>query len=247
MKTVSNPTCIDCGYSLLGATQCVCPECGRSFDPDDPASFEHGTPVSRWLLRLLRPIGWLTIALWLILFCVAWIGYSYPGQRYWIWLISLFGFFVLGMWCVLLLIIRTGLALWYRKPGPIRSREYRWLVPPITVMLLVIAVQFQLPLRSMLLISIGGLERAGGILMDPSAVATAGIGQRGGVTGMAAGIYTISSGTRFGDGYLLVINDAGFLAESGFAFVPGQPNEFTLDGVRCSRLWGDWYEARIPF
>lgn len=31
--------CLDCGYDLRACTRYVCPECGRGFSPDDPATF----------------------------------------------------------------------------------------------------------------------------------------------------------------------------------------------------------------
>jgi hypothetical protein len=31
--------CLDCGYDLHGLSENRCPECGRGFDPDDPATY----------------------------------------------------------------------------------------------------------------------------------------------------------------------------------------------------------------
>ena len=42
--------CLDCGYMLFGLPKNRCPECGRSFNPDDPATFltdRDASPVSR--------------------------------------------------------------------------------------------------------------------------------------------------------------------------------------------------------
>jgi len=35
-----SPTCLDCGYRLIGLAAGPCPECGRPFDPDDPVTLE---------------------------------------------------------------------------------------------------------------------------------------------------------------------------------------------------------------
>lgn len=45
-----SPLCLDCGYCLLGLAEHRCPECGREFDPADPASFTRRPPVVRWRL-----------------------------------------------------------------------------------------------------------------------------------------------------------------------------------------------------
>jgi phosphoribosylanthranilate isomerase len=34
--------CLECGYQLAGLQSNRCPECGRTFDPDDPATFRPG-------------------------------------------------------------------------------------------------------------------------------------------------------------------------------------------------------------
>lgn len=31
--------CLDCGYDLRGLPEPRCPECGRGFNPDDPATY----------------------------------------------------------------------------------------------------------------------------------------------------------------------------------------------------------------
>jgi hypothetical protein len=54
-------TCISCGYALRGLDEPRCPECGRSFDRDNPATFNSGRqcgPVARWLLKPTRWVGW---------------------------------------------------------------------------------------------------------------------------------------------------------------------------------------------
>lgn len=49
-------TCIGCGYRLHGLTQDRCPECGRSFDPDDWRTFHHGQRLQRrWLMIAVVP------------------------------------------------------------------------------------------------------------------------------------------------------------------------------------------------
>lgn len=74
----SQPTkhCLGCSYVLDGLPQPRCPECGRPFDPDDPATFRHpgqvrnrpAVVVSLYLLSLVS-----TVAYW-----VFWQGGGMP-------------------------------------------------------------------------------------------------------------------------------------------------------------------------
>jgi hypothetical protein len=55
--------CWECNYSLQGLATPRCPECGRPFDPDDPATMNmdtHVGPLARWLMS---PPGWPTFIL----------------------------------------------------------------------------------------------------------------------------------------------------------------------------------------
>src|SRR5687768_12954167 len=55
--------CWECNYSLQGLATPRCPECGRPFDPADPATMNmdtHVGPLARWLMS---PPGGPTFAL----------------------------------------------------------------------------------------------------------------------------------------------------------------------------------------
>ncbi|UCF34575.1 MAG: hypothetical protein JSV78_04585 [Phycisphaerales bacterium] len=46
--------CLGCGYMLRDLPEPVCPECGRSFDPADPTTYDPNPPGSRrrrWIKR----------------------------------------------------------------------------------------------------------------------------------------------------------------------------------------------------
>lgn len=60
-RSSPEPQCLTCGYILLGLSVPICPECGRSFDPGDPTTFD----VSPKRRRRKRRIGW-TVALFLL-------------------------------------------------------------------------------------------------------------------------------------------------------------------------------------
>lgn len=58
--TVSMPDyarCLGCDYPLRGLSEPRCPECGRPFDPADPATVNLGRRIGRVGRFLLKPIG----------------------------------------------------------------------------------------------------------------------------------------------------------------------------------------------
>jgi hypothetical protein len=77
--------CWECGYSLRGLEQHRCPECGRPFDPADPATMNMGREVGGLAGWLLRPPGWqlytmTAVAVLLSLWAAA--APTAPGQIY---------------------------------------------------------------------------------------------------------------------------------------------------------------------
>src|SRR5256886_12732816 len=48
--------CLDCGYSLFGLPTPRCPECGRDFDPLDPATMNMGREFSELARIVLGPL-----------------------------------------------------------------------------------------------------------------------------------------------------------------------------------------------
>lgn len=52
--------CRGCNYALRGLSGPRCPECGRAFDPADPATMNLGRPLGAMGRWLNQPIWWLT-------------------------------------------------------------------------------------------------------------------------------------------------------------------------------------------
>ena len=53
-RLYENATCIGGGYRLEGLVDNRCPECGRTFDPADSFTFDHGQRLPRrWLMIAL--------------------------------------------------------------------------------------------------------------------------------------------------------------------------------------------------
>src|SRR5690348_10536826 len=64
--------CLDCGYVLLGLPAGRCPECGRPFDPDNPATYSTKPLFVRWKFWLpgfaLAAIGGAVLYVVLVMF-----------------------------------------------------------------------------------------------------------------------------------------------------------------------------------
>ena len=71
--------CWECGYSLRGLESRRCPECGRPFDPTDPATMNMGRRVG-WLTGwLMRPPGVVIYGLTALAIIVSLWGAATPG------------------------------------------------------------------------------------------------------------------------------------------------------------------------
>jgi hypothetical protein len=79
--------CPDCGYDLRGLPSGQCPECGRAFDPSDPASY-LGRPLSG---RTLLVEAVVAIVLLLGVLLLGWLadrGLPVIESFYWFWVIA---------------------------------------------------------------------------------------------------------------------------------------------------------------
>ncbi len=57
--------CLKCGYLLRGLPTPVCPECGRTFEPADPATYDIRPPGRRrkkWIVRAVLLVLFLIVA-----------------------------------------------------------------------------------------------------------------------------------------------------------------------------------------
>jgi rRNA maturation protein Nop10 len=77
-EPASTMHCKDCGYVLNHLPGTTCPECGRQFDPNNPATWSRFLPFSRW--RYWLPLVLMTTALavvsYLVLLPLAGFGWS---------------------------------------------------------------------------------------------------------------------------------------------------------------------------
>lgn len=71
--------CLGCGYSLRGLPSAVCPECGRGFEPQDPASYRDPSGPGS-LLRLANAPGLWHRRTIVLLAVILILDRSSPGQ-----------------------------------------------------------------------------------------------------------------------------------------------------------------------
>src|SRR2546430_16461031 len=73
--------CLDCGYALRGLPTPRCPECGRGFDPLDPATMNMGRELSAAAQWVLGPVRWpVNLASWAALIFALWSA-RLPGEQ----------------------------------------------------------------------------------------------------------------------------------------------------------------------
>jgi len=70
MQSAQHKRCLNCGYILDGLPESRCPECGRGFDPGDPATYLTKRESGRPFLAL----AFLGVVLMLIALTLAWLA-----------------------------------------------------------------------------------------------------------------------------------------------------------------------------
>lgn len=100
-KVESIKRCLDCGYSLQGLPENRCPECGRSFDPNDPETFA-GRPTSGVpaLLAALGALLGLALALSGTALGIRHLRLHYAGVVIIAAIVVVIGCVILGSWAV---------------------------------------------------------------------------------------------------------------------------------------------------
>ena len=125
--------CWDCNYSLHGLAELRCPECGRSFDPANPESFNQGKPMGGLPRRLLGPACWYAGSIRLYC-CGALLLTAIVPLNRWTALILFFAFWaVLGLLYFFRTVLRSIVIRHYDQPeaagdvdAAIRRRVQRW-------------------------------------------------------------------------------------------------------------------------
>src|SRR5436309_4826849 len=73
--------CLGCGYALRGLPTPRCPECGREFDPMDPATMNMGRELSALAKWVLGPVHWpVNLMTWAAMLFALWTA-RLPGEQ----------------------------------------------------------------------------------------------------------------------------------------------------------------------
>ncbi len=230
----SAPRCLGCRYLLVGLTANRCPECGRSFNPDDPATFDDGNGFLPSLTSaLFRPPGWITHSLVMLCALVFLIDASVPG--------NLLGFeielpFIVGMAVVLSWGLRAAMAAFTAccvRRNRLRDRGtvLRWVGVPVITLGAWLVLDLQLPLRLTFLLSVRDMNR-----VARQVIATPGI-----PTPTRIGLYRVGRIEVIPGGMRFVVGGPGMFGDSeGFAYSPaGPPARLGEDYYR--HFHGHWY------
>lgn len=234
-NTARTGHCRSCRYPLIGLDQHRCPECGRTFDPDDPKTMYYlGAPG--WLARhFLRPPGRLleiatAIASLLML-------YALTAPR--ICIIAILLFIPLLLGCALLWVMHLMIAAIVRlvrkdSLSGLAKQWRRYLVVPAIIALILLLGWLDIPDRLRFKLSQSAMDRlAQQVMADPN---TAYPDQWVGLY-YAQDIEALPNGVRF------LISDGCGWDVLGFAY--GRDGEPMVVGDEDDDYYeeynGDWY------
>ena len=223
--------CLDCNYPLHALPMPRCPECGRDFDPRNPATFNAARPLN-WLDRkLLAPVGPITFGA-AALPCAAMLYLSLDS-----------GIYYMGIYLVLLLLVSVAVAAVVavrlglravvpptRVPRPHDRR--RVVAIGVTTAVTCVLVSAQVPLRIAFICSRPQLDRLvadvrSGRVSEP-------------IPPRRAGLFTVESASYGGDDTLF-FNYVILGRQGGFAHCPTRgPGGYYNKGADGPLGWR-WY------
>lgn len=204
--------CLDCGYALVGLPTPRCPECGRAFDPLDPATMNMGRELSELAKWVLGPVRWpVSYATWGAMLVALWYARLPGGQI--AGSASLKILIALGALWLTWPLVRLAAARKYGWPHSLVMRGQRLrLTVGVTMMLAALAIWRQLPMRAALKISrpamdqvVADLKTSGGPYLDDRRV----------------GVYHARRiKTVPGDGVRFTVEESNRAYRSGFIYLP---------------------------
>jgi len=226
--------CLGCGYALRGLTETRCPECGRAFDPTNPTTFWHERVPGRVGRAWLKAPGWPLNTAAVLAGLAMLASDSVPGGYWWLFLLALLGWLVIGAVWFVGLVVGLLLARYYRRPFREQSARWRrWGLAPAVAAVAAALVALHVPLRTTFWLSRSAMDRLAQQVMNSAPGAPASPDRW-------VGLYYATRIERWRDGMRFEIPDTGFSdSANGFVYSPnGRPEEYV------SRPWpfdGPWY------
>jgi hypothetical protein len=151
--------CLNCAYCLHGLSEQRCPECGRQFDPEKPATFSI-RPIGRLAAYLLTPPGWV-LHVYVILSsgCLLWL-FSNPASSLWGWLFGLLMWSPLALfWGGRLFAYVLARILYCPRRKETVGSVSRWLAAPGLVLLAVLLIRANVPMLVRFRLSLPEIEQ----------------------------------------------------------------------------------------
>jgi hypothetical protein len=228
--------CLTCNYSLRGLPTARCPECGREFDPMDPATMNMGRELSATAKWVLGPVRWpVNLATWAALLFALWFARLPGGQ--------------IRSSPALLILIGLGL-LWLAWPvlRVMAARKYGWphsllmrgqkqrIAVGAALMLASAAIVFALPFRAAVAVSRPAMDRMAQQIV--ASVKPYGEDQWVGLY-PARRIKQVPGGMRF------TVEERNRAYKSGFTYLPKvDPKRVGWSNKNYRYLGGGWWSWR---
>src|SRR5687767_9257598 len=203
--------CLSCNYPLHGLPTPRCPECGREFDPANPATMNMGRPLTPMKLWILGPMRWhVTLLTWAALLFALWYA-RLPGMKVRnsgaLWILIFLGILWLA-WPIIRRIV--GRRCGWPQSLLLRGQKQRIFVG-VLLLLAAAAVWFRLPLRAGFWVSRPAMDRMAIQLLDSKQ--PYGTDQWTGAY-KARRIRAVPGGVRF------TVEDSDRAYKSGFIYLP---------------------------
>ncbi|HVP11387.1 MAG TPA: hypothetical protein VMV94_09410 [Phycisphaerae bacterium] len=232
LPTDSPARCLGCRYPLRELTVNRCPECGREFDPGDPATMYLApipSPAERFLLQ---PPGWLFHIAAVVAGLIALLLAGLLLQSVALSMLAPCGAMILMVIWLLRLAAAIGLAWYHHDPVFSRLRTWRrWLSGPVLLLVLWVLLDLQVPLRLTFLLSQEAMDKlAGEVMQTPVGTKT--------LSSRRVGLYTAIRIERIEGGMKFLTREGGFAYSPDGPPPPGYPDTY----MHFSGPWYVWVD-----
>ena len=223
--------CLGCGYSLRGLPGPMCPECGRTFNPGDPKTFQDTSKPWPWR-REPGPPGRQHMVIVIAMTAIALATCSSPGQSLGLSCAYLLVVPVLGLALVvdyvraIMTTIRAGPAWRESLPSP-RRIERAWWITPVCLALIASPMLYPWPAWIRFRVSQSAFERiveAGTTPSRPS-----------------IGLYYVRDVQRLGNGVVYFETGHHGIDTAGFLYIPNSASIRNTDLYTRARLTKFWH------